>query len=95
MEKLDLYKIRQEIDQVDKQLAEVLEKRLQLVLKVAEYKQEKGIPVKDANREEQVIAKVTGMLHNQEYGLAVAKIMRSIIDVACSLEEELLRKKGK
>lgn len=38
MQKLDLQKIRLQIDAVDKQLATILEQRLELVLQVAEYK---------------------------------------------------------
>ena len=35
---LDLGAIRQQIDKVDRELAKVLEARLQLVMQVAEYK---------------------------------------------------------
>lgn len=38
MQELDLEKIRQEIDKVDQQLADVLESRLHLVMQVAAYK---------------------------------------------------------
>ena len=90
---LDLKKIRQEIDLVDRRLAQDLEKRLQLVLQVAEYKREQGLPVKDAAREEQVVAKVTGLLQHQEYAPVVAGIMRSIMAAACELEEKHLAEK--
>ncbi len=92
MEEVDLNKIRQNIDLVDKKLAQALEERLQLVMQVAEYKHRQGLPVKDVEREKQVIAKVTGLLKNQDYAPAVAQIMRSIIDTACILEEERLSK---
>ena len=51
MQELDLELIRKEIDKADSQLAEVLEKRLQLVMQVAAYKKSKGMPIKDKNRE--------------------------------------------
>lgn len=41
MQELDLEKIRQEIDKVDQQLADVLESRLHLVMQVAAYKNPK------------------------------------------------------
>lgn len=88
MQELDLDKLRQDIDRIDKQMAKVLEERLQVVLQVAEYKKAKGLPVKDAAREEIVINKVAGMLENKEYAGAVKSIMRTIIDQACLLEEE-------
>ena len=90
MQELDLELIRKEIDKADSQLAEVLEKRLQLVMQVAAYKKSKGMPVKDKNREAQVIAKVASLLENKDYSLAVKNIMRGIIDQACVLEETAL-----
>ena len=90
MQELDLEKIRQEIDKVDQQLADVLESRLQLVMQVAAYKKSKGLPVKDKNREAKVIEKVAGFLENKEYSVAVKNIMRGIIDQACLLEETAL-----
>ncbi len=86
----DLELLRQEIDQVDQDLADVLEKRLQLVMEVAAYKKAQGLPLKDKNREAKVIAKVAGFLENQDYSLAVKNIMRGIIDQACVLEEAAL-----
>ena len=90
MQELDLEKIRQEIDKVDQQLADVLESRLQLVMQIAAYKKSKGLPVKDKNREAKVIEKVAGFLENKEYSVAVKNIMRGIIDQACLLEETAL-----
>ena len=74
MQELDLEKIRQEIDKVDQQLADVLESRLHLVMQVAAYKKSKGLPVKDKNREAKVIEKVAGFLENKEYSVAVLSI---------------------
>lgn len=90
MQELDLGAIREQIDKVDRQLAQVLEARLQLVMQVAAYKKSKGMPVKDAGREAQVISKVQGLLHNPQYAPAAGRIMRSIIDAACELEEAAL-----
>ena len=90
MQELDLELIRKEIDKADSQLAEVLEKRLQLVMQVAAFKKSKGMPVKDKNREAKVIAKVASLLENKDYSIAVKNIMRGIIDQACVLEETAL-----
>ena len=73
MQELDLEKIRQEIDKVDQQLADVLESRLHLVMQVAAYKKSKGLPVKDKNREAKVIEKVAGFLENKEYSVDCEK----------------------
>ena len=88
MQELDLDKLRQHIDGLDKTLAKVLEDRLQVVLQVADYKKARGMAVKDAAREEIVINKVAALLDNPAYAGAVKAIMRSIIDQACLLEEK-------
>lgn len=94
MQELDLETIRKEIDKMDSQLAEVLENRLQLVMQVAAYKKSKGMPVKDKNRENKVIAKVASLLENKDYSVAVKNIMRGIIDQACLLEETAMADMG-
>lgn len=90
MQELDLQEIRRQIDEVDRKLAEALASRLDLVMQVAAYKKSKNMPVKDKAREALVIEKVTSMVEVPEYKPAVAKIMRSIIDAACDLEEDIL-----
>lgn len=95
MQELNLEEIRKQIDAADRKLAEVLTERLDLVLQVAEYKKSKGMPVKDHAREAAVIAKVTGLVEHEAYKNAVAKIMRSIIDSACELEEDILAEQPK
>lgn len=53
----DLTSLRNEIDIVDKQMAELFCRRMQTVGKVAEFKREHGLPVLDKGREEQLITK--------------------------------------
>ena len=44
-EKLDLEAIRREIDEADSNLINAFERRLQAVLRVAEYKKQNNLPV--------------------------------------------------
>lgn len=53
----DLENIRQEINETDKQMAKLFEKRMNLVKEVAEYKLKAGVPVFDKSREKEVIEK--------------------------------------
>lgn len=48
---------RSEINRIDKEMAELFEKRMNAVKKVAEYKIEHGIPVLDKSRERQIADK--------------------------------------
>lgn len=56
MSKLTDY--RKEIDLIDEDIIQLLDKRYQLSLKVKEYKQEKGIEVLDSKREEFIKNKI-------------------------------------
>lgn len=55
---LDLTELRKEIDNIDSQLIPLLLKRMSVSEKVAEYKVQKGIPVLNEEREQQILDKV-------------------------------------
>ena len=63
---LDLNEIRTEIDDVDRQLAALYEKRIALATKVVEYKIETGKKVFDETREKQKLDKVAGSTSSEE-----------------------------
>jgi len=50
-----LDKKRNEIDQVDEKLIELLEKRFEIIKEVKDYKKEKGFAVENKKREEEVL----------------------------------------
>lgn len=54
----DLTRSRQKIDQLDRQLLKILEERFNVVTEVSQYKKEHNLPILDAKREQQVLAKV-------------------------------------
>ena len=62
----DLKKIREKITEIDNQMAELFELRMQQVAKVAEYKQQNGLPIYDPKREAEVIAKGEARVENPE-----------------------------
>lgn len=92
MEKLDLQKIRKEIDIIDRELARLFEKRMDIVLKVAEYKKQNNLPVKDMAREERILAKCETLVENKEYAEGLKKILRDIMDFSCDIQEKELKK---
>lgn len=87
-EKLDLEAIRREIDEADNNLINAFERRLQAVLKVAEYKRRNNLPVRDRARELKVIEKAEGRLRNKNYAPAAAELMEKIMSIARLLEEQ-------
>ena len=55
MEELEV--LRNEINEVDKDMAKLFEKRMEICKKVGKFKLERGISVKDASRESTIIEK--------------------------------------
>ena len=48
---MDLKEIRTQIDAIDKQMASLFQKRMELVKEVATYKAQNNLPIEDKNRE--------------------------------------------
>ena len=55
---MDLNEIRQEIDKIDSQLIELLERRMDCTKAVGEYKQAHNIPILDTKRQQLILDKV-------------------------------------
>ncbi|MBR3438488.1 MAG: chorismate mutase, partial [Clostridia bacterium] len=53
----ELENYRKEITETDRQMAELFEKRMEIVRSIAEYKKERGLSILDAEREAQIIEK--------------------------------------
>ena len=86
----DLTKLRQEIDRLDAILTDTLEKRMDVVQQVAAYKDARNMQVLDREREEQVIAKVVGMLKNPAYAPHMKQIMEKIMETSRNLQIDIL-----
>lgn len=53
---------RNKIDEIDKEITRLFEERMDIVIKVGEYKKQNNLPIFDKNRESQVIKKNLGIL---------------------------------
>lgn len=91
-EELNLEDIRKNIDRIDKEMAKLFEERMNVVMKVAEYKKINNIPVKDKAREERVLEKANHIIENKKYVSGFQKILRDIMDFSCELQDEELKK---
>lgn len=58
---MNLDDYRNQIDEIDKEMVRVLEKRMRVAEEIAKYKKEKDIPVLDAYREREKIDQITEM----------------------------------
>ena len=61
---MDLSQLRQQIDTIDRQIVDLYEERMDVSRQVAEYKIETGKKVFDKQREQEKIAGVKALTHN-------------------------------
>lgn len=93
MEKLK--KLRDEIDDIDKQIVELIEKRMKASVKVGELKKENNIPVFDAEREKELIEEKIKLLKNKDLSNLIITIYNDIMSVSKSLQKNLIEKDNK
>ena len=88
MSEIDLLRI--EIDDIDQELTKLLERRLNVAKKIAEYKKEQDLPILDESREEVVIQKNIDRLNNPDYADKVREFYINLMDISKSVQEDLI-----
>lgn len=84
-QQLEVY--RQQIDEIDHQLVELLVKRFDVVLNVGALKKQYDQPVLDASREAKVLEKIVNIANKAEYDNALKSVYQEIMDQAKLLEK--------
>lgn len=82
----ELNELRRQLNQIDNQILSLLEARIELIKQVAEIKYHKGLPIRDKEREEEIIQSKTAKSDLPEE--FVRPIFQTIIDVSSKLEGE-------
>lgn len=91
---MDLLKLREQIDEVDAQIVELYEKRMEISRQVAEYKIETGKKVFDKAREEEKLRKVKSLTHNDFNSLGIQELFEQIMSMSRKLQYRLLTEHG-
>lgn len=58
---MDLQDLRKDIDEIDKQLIDLFQKRMKVASKIGNYKRENGLPVLDSKREREKLNEISQM----------------------------------
>ncbi len=90
----DLVDSRKEIDEIDKSIVELFEKRMKVCHDVAEYKLQNGKPVLDRQRELDKIAKLKAMAQDNFYGHGVEELFEQIMAMSRKMQYKLLNEEG-
>ncbi|MCD7806236.1 MAG: prephenate dehydratase [Lachnospiraceae bacterium] len=90
----DLGKLREEIDEIDTQIVNLYEQRMDVCRQVAQYKIENGKKVFDSARERQKIDSVRGMVQNDAYRIGAQELFELIMSTSRKMQYQMLAQAG-
>ena len=93
MADLDDYRVR--IDEIDREITRLFEERMDVVLNVAKYKMENGLPIFHRDRENQVIEKNVGYLKNDDYSGEIRDFYTYLMEVSRNLQRRKIKEAEK
>lgn len=91
---MDLLKLREQIDVIDRQIVSLYEQRMDICSQVAEYKIETGKKVFDRQREMEKLASVKALTHNEFNSHGVEELFEQIMSMSRKLQYQLLAQHG-
>ncbi len=86
----DLNKIREEINKIDSQMADLFSKRMDLAKQVAAYKKENSIPITDESREKLVIDNNLKLISNEEIKPYYVNYIKSVMNISKEYQYSLM-----
>lgn len=92
---MDLGKIRDQLDIIDKEIVRLFEERMKLVGEVAEFKLETGKQVFDKEREQAKIRSVTELAHGAFNEQAVQELFTQLMTISRRYQYRLLEQHGR
>ena len=85
-----LQAVRAEIERIDGEMAQLFEQRMEAVRQVAEYKREHGLPILDAAREKELLAKNTLRVEEPVLREFYALFLKANMAVSRAFQQRLL-----
>ena len=86
----DLTESRNRIAEIDAKMAELFEERMHISKDIADFKKERGLSVKDEQREKSLIEKNKTAIKDEEITPYYVNFIRNVIDISCSYQERLM-----
>lgn len=77
-----LRELRDQIDQIDRQMVALFEQRMSVVCRVAEFKREQGMPILQRYREKIVLEKAKSLLKNKDYEQVLESFMTHLMSLS-------------
>ena len=86
----DLLKVRKEINEIDKEMADLFVRRMKAVEEVAEYKKERGLAILDEARENEVIRQNASLVEDDTLRGYYVNFLRDTMAVSRSYQSYLM-----
>ncbi len=86
----DIENARKQINEVDRELARLFEKRMEAVREVAEYKRERGLQIEDLKREAEVIAHNSELVESDELREYFVNFLQMNMDISKRYQHRLI-----
>lgn len=87
----DIDDLRNQIDKIDANLVSLFENRMEIVLKVAEYKKNNGVAILNKAREEAVIKKNLEIVKNKDLYSEVEEFFKSVMEISRGFQNKNLK----
>jgi chorismate mutase len=84
---LNLEDLRREIDAVDRKILELVRERVELVMKVGEYKRERKMPVYDPARESEMLERLSNAAVPPLDGHTIRRVFERLVDESRRIEQ--------
>ena len=91
----ELEKCRVEIDEIDRKIIELYEKRMNIVKKVTQYKIENSMSVLDSNRESKMLEKNLNLINELEFKKYYPSVLNGFLKASKDMQSELIDKNFK
>lgn len=88
----DIAALRRELDEIDREIVKLFERRMEVSRRVAEYKLENNLPVLDADREEQVLSSRVEQLCDKRLEQSLRALFVEIMRLSRNAQESMLNR---
>ena len=89
---MNLEKIRNDIDQIDEKIVQLLEIRMNLIQEVVKTKQTQELRVLDDSREQTILQKVQNSVQNPAYRPTIVNTYKDIMKNSRDYQKNFLKK---
>ena len=88
----ELEEARNDINAIDREMAKLFERRMEVCARVAAYKQTHGLPIRDTERETELIKRNCGYIDDPEINSYYIRFIRGVIDLSCAYQLQIMER---